>query len=141
MNPPKHLLVRKPVPFAHDESGIADQGYLGYLGRLEGEPQYIQPTFLPVYFNPDKKREDQQEHRDRKRDAQQRVKPARQIVHQQYEHKTAQHECCMPRNRFPMRHALISDRTGRTENLDRRNQAQEHEYNPYHPVAFEQFAC
>ena len=47
----------------------------------------------------------------------------------------------MTNDRRPMICVLVGNRTRGTEHLNNRNQAQEHEDDPYHPVALEQFTC
>jgi len=138
---PEHLFIREPIPLAQDKRRITDSGYLGYFRGLETDSENFQPTRFPIYHDTNKGRNGQQNHRDRQKQTQQGIEPARYVVHQQYKHETSQQESRMTYNRSPMIRILISNRTGCTEDLDHRDQTQEHEDHPYHPVALEQFTC
>ena len=63
------------------------------------------------------------------------------IVQEQDEHTSSQEEGGMICNRLPMRRALVGKRATRAKHLYCRNQAKEHEDDPDHQVAFEQFTC
>ncbi len=131
----EYLVVGKTTPLTEQEGDKHNGGQLSKLRRLELYTEYLQPAVRVVGIDPNKRRDKQHQHRDGQQQYKRRKEPARDIVQQQNQHKPAQQKSGMTNDRRPMIRILVGDRTRGTEHLNNRNQAQEHEDDPYHPVA------